>query len=93
MTTKPLFTTVISVHNRADMVREALSSVLLQQSGDQQVIVVDDGSTDDTPGVLGHHRIVSHYEQGDPGTVEAPKQGQNGFTAAAFEGRFLASGV
>ena len=55
MTAKPLFTTVIPVHNRADMVREALNGVLLQQSGDQQVIVVDDGSTDDTPGVLSEY--------------------------------------
>lgn len=55
MTTNPLFTTVIPVHNRPKLIREALNSVLSQQSVDQQVIVVDDGSTDDTPGVLSEY--------------------------------------
>ena len=73
MTNSPLFTTVIPVHNRPDMVRQALSSVLSQQDVDQQVIVVDDGSTDDTPGVLLEYsdRITvlrqANREPGEPG--------------------------
>ncbi len=44
----PLFSTVIPVFNRAQLVRATLDSVLAQDFADQEVIVVDDGSTDDT---------------------------------------------
>jgi glycosyltransferase involved in cell wall biosynthesis len=43
-----LFSVVIPTHNRAVLLREALESVFAQQFGDFEVIVVDDGSTDDT---------------------------------------------
>ena len=44
----PLFSTIIPVFNRAQLIRATLDSVLAQELGDQEVIVVDDGSTDDT---------------------------------------------
>ena len=44
----PLFSTVIPVFNRAQLIRATLDSVLDQDFTDQEVIVVDDGSTDDT---------------------------------------------
>ena len=44
----PLFSTVIPVFNRAQLVRPTLDSVLAQDFADQEVIVVDDGSTDAT---------------------------------------------
>ena len=44
----PLFSTVIPVFNRAQLIRATLDSVLAQDFTDQEVIVVDDGSTDDT---------------------------------------------
>ena len=44
----PLFSTVIPIFNRAHLVRATLDSVLAQDFSDQEVIVVDDGSTDDT---------------------------------------------
>ena len=43
-----LFSTVIPVFNRAQLIRPTLDSVLAQDCRDQEVIVVDDGSTDDT---------------------------------------------
>lgn len=43
---------VIPTYNRAQSIREALDSVLCQTFGDFEVIVVDDGSTDDTAGVV-----------------------------------------
>lgn len=48
----PLFSTIIPVYNRADLVRKAIDSVLAQTVTDNEIIVVDDGSTDDTPRVL-----------------------------------------
>jgi glycosyltransferase involved in cell wall biosynthesis len=43
---------VIPVHNRPALVRRAVDSVLRQTAPPAEVIVVDDGSTDDTPEVL-----------------------------------------
>lgn len=48
----PLFSTVIPVFNRAELVRATLDSVLAQELPDQEVIVVDDGSTDATLATL-----------------------------------------
>jgi hypothetical protein len=45
----PRFSIVIPVHNRSALVRRAIASCLSQESGDFEVIVVDDGSTDRTP--------------------------------------------
>jgi glycosyltransferase involved in cell wall biosynthesis len=47
-----MFTTIIPVHNRAKLIRATLKSVVTQQGADQQVILVDDGSTDGIEQVL-----------------------------------------
>jgi glycosyltransferase involved in cell wall biosynthesis len=46
------FSVIIPVHNRPAQVRQAIDSVLIQAFPDCEIIVVDDGSTDDTPSVL-----------------------------------------
>ncbi|MEA2342512.1 MAG: hypothetical protein QOF63_681 [Thermoanaerobaculia bacterium] len=48
----PLASTIIPVFNRPGMVREAVDSVLAQTYRPIEIIVVDDGSTDDTPRVI-----------------------------------------
>lgn len=45
----PSFSFVIPTFDRANLVVRAVSSVLDQTGGDLEVIVVDDGSTDETP--------------------------------------------
>lgn len=44
----PLFSVIIPTFNRADFLRQTLESVRRQTFTDYEVIVVDDGSTDDT---------------------------------------------
>jgi glycosyltransferase involved in cell wall biosynthesis len=44
----PTFTIVMAAHNAADTVVSAIRSALAQTRGDFELIVVDDGSTDDT---------------------------------------------
>jgi len=46
------FSTIIATYNRADLIGQTLESVLAQQADDCEVVVVDDGSTDDTQAVL-----------------------------------------
>lgn len=48
----PRFSTIIPTYNRAALLDATLESVLGQRFSDQEVIVIDDGSTDDTPSML-----------------------------------------
>jgi glycosyltransferase involved in cell wall biosynthesis len=48
---RPLLSVVIPTFNVAAYVEECLSSILSQTLGDLEVIVVDDGSTDQTPAI------------------------------------------
>lgn len=46
----------IPTHNRSDMLQRALNSVLAQTLPASEIIVVDDGSADDTPAVLADYQ-------------------------------------
>jgi glycosyltransferase involved in cell wall biosynthesis len=52
----PLVSFVIPAYNYADFVGRALDSLLIQTVRDIEIIVIDDASTDDTPGVLERYR-------------------------------------
>jgi glycosyltransferase involved in cell wall biosynthesis len=66
-----LVTAAITAYNRAPQLDGALESVYAQTLGDHEVLVVDDGSTDDTPGVLARHgdriRVVRQENRGRSG--------------------------
>lgn len=69
-----LVSTIIPVYNRAGMIRTAVQSVLDQTYRPIEIILVDDGSTDDTLAELnrleGEHPDlirVTHRENGGPG--------------------------
>jgi len=51
----PNISVIIPTYNRAGMVKEAIESVLAQGYADRELIVVDDGSTDET------ERVVSSF--------------------------------
>ena len=48
----PRVSVIITTHNRATLLPRAVHSVLAQTYGDYEIIVVDDGSSDDTQAVI-----------------------------------------
>lgn len=48
----PEISVLLPVHNGSDFIEEALRSVMDQTFTDLEILVVDDGSTDDTPEIL-----------------------------------------
>jgi glycosyltransferase involved in cell wall biosynthesis len=53
---KPLVSVIMPVHNRPNLVREAIQSVLAQSYGNFELIVCDDASDDETPEVVASYR-------------------------------------
>lgn len=55
MTGKPFFSVLVPTYNQAQYVGQALDTLLRQTDPDWEAVVVNDGSTDDTPAVLAHY--------------------------------------
>jgi glycosyltransferase involved in cell wall biosynthesis len=51
----PFFSVVIPTYNRAELLEQTLSTVFAQEFTDHEVLVIDDGSTDETQAVLGRY--------------------------------------
>jgi hypothetical protein len=66
----PRFSVIIPTHNRATLIGRALESALRQTQRGDEVIVVDDGSSDDTPRVLeefGDRIVTLRVDRGGAG--------------------------
>ena len=83
---KPLVSVIIPTYNRGWIVKEAIESVLAQDYRDFELIVVDDGSTDDTDDILNSYRgDIMVFRQENQGVSAARNRG----LSEAF-GRFIA---
>jgi cytochrome P450/glycosyltransferase involved in cell wall biosynthesis len=82
---QPLFSIAIPTFNYGRFLRRAVDSVLMQAADDCELIVVDDGSTDDTPArALAYGDRLQYIRQERRGVYEACKQAFD-----ASSGRFL----
>lgn len=76
---QPQVSVVIPVHNRATLIGRALGSALAQDGAAMEIIIVDDGSSDDLAGVIAGHctaralptsvRTIRHSERRGAGAA------------------------
>ncbi|MBC2693931.1 MAG: glycosyltransferase [Desulfobacteraceae bacterium] len=78
----PLVSVIIPTYNRGWILKEAIDSVLAQDFTDFELIVVDDGSTDNT------HDILSSYKE----NIVVLRQDNKGVSSARNRGIVSASG-
>lgn len=76
---------IVPAYNAASYLRECLDSALAQTYHDMEVIVVDDGSTDSTP------EIIGEYAARDPRIV-AVRQSNQGISSTRNRGISIAGG-
>ena len=81
-----LVSVVVPVFNRAAGLREAVASVVAQSHRPLEVVIVDDGSTDDTPA------LADELARAHEGLVRVAHQPNGGPGAARETGRRLARG-
>lgn len=82
---RPLASVVIATRNRADYIAESIYSVLNQTVQDLEIIIVDDGSTDNTEDVvrrIGDPRI--RYFRREPAGIAASRNFAATVTSADF---------
>lgn len=83
---RPVVSVIITTYNQARYISATIQSAIDQDFADREIIVVDDGSTDDTPTLVGEfgQRVVS---------LRQPNQGVAGSRNAGIQqarGEFLA---
>ena len=76
---KPMVSVIIPTYNRAWTLAAAIDSVLFQEYENTELIVVDDGSTDDTPALLsGYRDRIRVIRQENQGVSSARNNGIRG---------------
>ena len=86
----PTVSIIVPTFNRANLLPRALDSIITQTYDDWEIVVVDDGSADDTPAVLARYaqhigdRLI-RVEQENRGSSAARNRGID-----AARGRFIA---
>ena len=70
-----LVSVVIACYNHGRFLPAALESVLAQDYAEIELIVVDDGSTDETPAAAGHYPAIRYLRQENQGSGAAKRHG------------------
>ncbi|MCY7279096.1 MAG: glycosyltransferase family 2 protein, partial [Phormidesmis sp. CAN_BIN44] len=75
-----IFSIIIPVYNAGAYIKASLASVFAQTCSDFEVIVIDDGSTDDTVdrvNTFSHHAALRYVYQANAGPAAARNTGLN----------------
>lgn len=79
MVSQPFFSVVIATFNRAELLKRALKSLILQTEKDWEAIIVDDGSTDNTHKLiepfLGSYPQINYLRKPHSGWISSRNQG------------------
>ncbi len=82
----PEVSVIIPAHNAAHYLAEAVDSVLRQSFQDFEILVIDDGSTDDTEAIMrSYHSKVRYFSQQKSGVAIARNRG-----IERAQGRYIA---
>ena len=74
----PLVSVVVTCYNYGRYLRECINSVLKQTYSNFEIIVIDDGSTDDTPQIIQSfldNRLIKYFRQDNQGQATAKNEG------------------
>ncbi len=82
----PYFSIVIPTYNRARLIRQTIDSVLAQEDTDFEILVVDDGSTDDTGAVV---RAIADDRVTYYGKENAERAAARNYGAQRARGRYI----
>ena len=85
MHTKDTISVVIPVYNGESFLADAIESIIAQQASVAEIIVIDDGSTDDSAGIARQYAAVNYIYQDNAGAAAARNHG-----ATLATGDFLA---
>ena len=69
----PLFTVVLNTFNRAHLLPTCIASILAQTETDWELVIINDGSSDDTEAVVGTYKDprIRYYYQENQGLAAA----------------------
>ncbi|MCP4481627.1 MAG: glycosyltransferase [bacterium] len=71
----PLISIIIPTYNRALLLKEAIDSVLSQTFQNFELIIIDDGSTDNTKNICKEHQSIRYIYQNNQGVSAARNKG------------------
>src|SRR4051812_14236148 len=71
----PFFSVIIPAYNAANTIRKTLESLQKQTFKDFEILVVDDGSTDNTKEIVEQHSTVKYIYQNNAGPGKARNNG------------------
>jgi len=72
----PFFSIVVPTYNGARYIKQTLDSLINQSFDDKEILVVDNGSTDDTPGILRTFgNAITVLKEGNKGSAYARNLG------------------
>ncbi len=83
----PFFSVIIPLYNKADYIEETLQSVFAQTFEEYEIVIVDDGSTDDSVAVVKglNHPKIKFFQQENKGAGAARNT-----AIASAKGKYLA---